>query len=145
MYRYSVVASLKEVSDRLAAATEQLESWDFLPQDSVMMIASPLVGEGGVRRVRSLYLVVDQPQVPRYRDTEVPRYSLNALHHPGASTHGQRGPPSLHLSLQLAVRLGGAPSRPQLLAQLRHQRRMLWLVDQVLVLKAVEALSLIHI
>ena len=76
MYRYSVVASLKEVSDRLAAATEQLESWDFLPQDSAMMIASPLVGEGEVRRVRSLYLVVDQPQgtletteIPRYRDT----------------------------------------------------------------------------
>ena len=67
--RYSVVASLKEVSDRLAAATEQLESWNFLPQDSAMMIASPLVGEGEVRRVRSLYLVVDQPQGRDYRDT----------------------------------------------------------------------------
>ena len=60
--RASAAASLKEVSDRLAAATEQLESWDFLPQDSAMMIASPLVGEGEVRRVGSLYLVVDLPQ-----------------------------------------------------------------------------------
>ena len=71
--RASAAASLTEVSDRLAAATEQLESWDFLPQDqdSAMMIASPLVGEGEVRRVRSLYqyLVVDQPQGRDYRDT----------------------------------------------------------------------------